>query len=294
MKKLLISLVMLIPFVSGCADIETRVNINPDKSASVVASVTYEGNLASKEDPVAQVISGNYKKLLDKDYHVETVYSPKLSTITATKKITNVHHENLDLGSLGFTTKLPSGKYIDVKKNFLVKSYNVDLLFDYPAVKDKLQIPEINVEKPVGEKSGLDHEYYNRYISGTKEAAKAKSEYDMASNIDDSVKQLMKDDAQVKDTPKKEKQTKKSESTVFSIQLPSFASYNNADSVVDNVYYWNIKKNGPTEIKLQYIKYSDWGLAFVILLGILLLVYVARRIIRRDSTKRIDNIENIV
>ena len=86
----------------------------------------------------------------------------------------------------------------------------------------------------------------------------------------------------------------KSDSILFSIQLPSYASYNNADSVVDNVYYWNIKKDEPTEIKLQYIKYSDWGLAFVILLGILLLVYVAKRIIRRDTTKRIDNIENIV
>ena len=30
MKKLLISLVMLIPFVSGCANIDTQININKD------------------------------------------------------------------------------------------------------------------------------------------------------------------------------------------------------------------------------------------------------------------------
>ena len=136
MKKLLISLVLLIPFVTGCTDIDTRVNINPDKTASVVSSVTYQGNLSDKNDAVANLISENYGKLLDKYYKVDSVSGNKLSTIMATKKISNVEREDLDLSSLGFKTNLPSGKYIDTKKNFLVKSYNVDMVLDYEGMRE--------------------------------------------------------------------------------------------------------------------------------------------------------------
>ena len=294
MKKLLISLVMLVPFVSGCTDIETRVNINPDKTASVVASVTYQGDLTNKDDVAGQAIAANYPKLLDKMYLVEKVYSPKLSTITASKKITNIYHEDLDLESLGFKSNLPSGKYIEVKKNFLVKSYNVDLVFDYPSVKKRLDIPAVDLSSDKAQqKQGIDPEYYNRYIAQQPKTEKvSNSEFDMESNLDDSAKQLLEKSKSDKADSKKPAKT--ADSTTFSIQLPSYASYNNADSVVDNVYSWNIKKDAPTVIKLQYVQYSDWALAFVILLGILLLIYVARRIIRRDTTKRIDNIENIV
>ena len=163
MKKLLVSLLFLIPFVSGCADIDTRININPDKTAIVVSSVTYQGNMADEDDPVAQVISANYPKLLDKYYTVKNVSSKNLSTITATKKITNVENEDLNLESLGFTTNLASGKYIDAKKNFLAKSYNVDMVFDYPAVKDKLEIPEMNVVQPKDSSSTVNPEYYAKY-----------------------------------------------------------------------------------------------------------------------------------
>ena len=80
----------------------------------------------------------------------------------------------------------------------------------------------------------------------------------------------------------------------FSVKVPSFASYNNADSMNLNVYTWNILRDKPTVIKLQYVQYSGFAIAFVILLGVLILVLIAKRIIKRDSQKRLDNIENVV
>ena len=295
MKKLLISLVMLIPLLAGCANIDTRININDDKSASVVSSVTYQGNLADGSDPVAAVITASYPKLLDKYYVVDKTTSKNLSTITATKKVTNIESNDIDLGSLGFTTNLASGKYIEVKKNFLVKSYNVDLKFDYNAVKDKLNIPKIDLNAKQPDKK-LEHEYFDKYINPADVNGKADidKEFDMAANLDDSAKQLTtKNDASA-DKKANAKASEAAKTATFSIQLPAFASYNNADSVNGNEYSWVIKEDGTTNIKLQYVKYSGWALTFIILLGILLLVYVARRIIRRDTTKRIDNIENIV
>lgn len=295
MKKLLISLVLLIPFVTGCTDIDTRININPDKTASVVSSVTYQGNLSNKNDATANLITENYVKLLDKYYKVNSTSSNKLSTITATKKISNVEREDLDLSSLGFKTNLPSGKFIDTKKNFLVKSYNVDMVFNYEDMKEKLGVPEVKLVKADDKKSGIDPKYYHKYMDREDVAPDEveKAEYDMAANLDESAKQLASENsAPDKDESKK---TVSDENNIsFSVQLPAFASYNNADNVSDNVYTWIIKTDEPTVIKLQYVQYSGWAFSVIILIGMLLLIYIARRIIRRDSTKRIDNIENIV
>ena len=285
---------MLIPFVSGCANIDTQVNINKDKTASVVSSVTYNGNLADANDYMARVISRNYTKFLDKYYTVETAYSKNLSTITATKQLTNVEKEDIDLESLGFKTNLPSGKFVDFKKNFLVKSFNVDMEFDYPAIKDKLEIPSPELFKPQTKKA--DPEYYSRYKNPERygEEVVPNSEFDMEANIDSSVKQINKKQEKTTKAKKEPKKTKPADSTTFSISLPSFASFNNANSVSGFVYSWNIKPDDKTVIKLQYVQYSGWALFFLILAGILLLVYVAKRFIRRDTTKRLDNIENIV
>jgi hypothetical protein len=80
----------------------------------------------------------------------------------------------------------------------------------------------------------------------------------------------------------------------FSIKVPSIASFNNADVINGNIYTWNIKKDEPTEIKLQYVQYSGFAIAFVILLGILLLVVLAGKILKHDAQKRVDNNDNIV
>ena len=82
MKKLLISLVMLVPLLTGCANVDTMLTINDDKSASIVTSLAYRGNLSSKSDIIAMKISESYNKFLDSGYKIETMNSDKLSTIT--------------------------------------------------------------------------------------------------------------------------------------------------------------------------------------------------------------------
>ena len=37
MKRLILSLLMLVPLVAGCANIDTKITINDDKSASVAS-----------------------------------------------------------------------------------------------------------------------------------------------------------------------------------------------------------------------------------------------------------------
>ena len=297
MKKVLISLLFLVPFVAGCTNVETQVSLNKDKSASVVSSVTYQGNLANKNDEIAKVITENYTKLLDKYYKIDTAASPKLSTITASKMVKNVEHEDLDLGSLGFKSNLPSGKFIETKKNFLVKSYNIDMTFDYNVVKKNFELPvQKSVEKS---QSGINPEYYHKYIEAKDVNARvdeeSNAEYDMAANLDESAKQLMEDEKTNKiDKTSKQKKEVLSNTFSFSIKVPTVASYNNADENKGTTYYWNIKKDAQTVIKLQYVQYSTWAFVFIVLLGILILIFIARKIIKRDSTKRIDNIENIV
>ena len=133
MKKFIITLLLLVPFISGCANIDTRLTINNDKSATVVTSLAYQGNIGDASDANAAAIDNNYRSFLDPMYITQNIYSKKLSTITATKNVGNIELSDVDLSSLGLKSNLPDGKFIDVKKNFLVTSYNVDAVFDYPA-----------------------------------------------------------------------------------------------------------------------------------------------------------------
>ena len=291
MKKLLVSLVLLIPLVTGCASIDTKITLNDNKSASVGTSLTYKGNLADKSNSISKNISDNYGSFLDKYYKVDTASSERLSTINAIKKVNNVEREDIDLSSLGFETKLPSKKFIELKKNFIIKSYNIHLVYDFPKVAEQLALKA--AKDGSSETGGLIPEYYHRYINPSDVDADVNSEYDMAANLDDSAKELAnEDESSANDNSKKEEVDPLNVS--FSIEIPSFASSNNADSILGNVYTWNIKKNEPTEIKLQYVCYSGWAFCFIVILGILFLCYVAKRIRRRDSQKRIDNIENII
>lgn len=294
MKKLLISLVLLIPLVTGCANIDTKITINGDKSATVGTSLTYKGNLADGSNIAAQNISNNYKNFLDKYYKTDVATSQKLSTVNALKKVNNVEKEDLDLSSLGFESKLPSKKFIEVKKNFMISSYNIDLVYNFPKVVKSLELTKASDD--VLKQSGLVPEYYHRYIAADDaiEANSDTTEYDMASNIDDSAKMLAKEDIEDANRVDEKEKNDKNLNLSFSIEVPSIASYNNADSVIRNVYSWNINQNGTTQIKLQYVKYNGWAFAFIVLSGVLFLAYVAMRIRRRDSQKRIDNIENII
>ncbi len=311
MKKILISLLLLVPLVSGCANVDTRININKDYSASVVTSLTYEGDLSSNTDPVAEGILANYNDFLDPMYNTENAYGAKLSTITAEKSVKNLKYDDLDLSSLGFVSNLPSKKFIEVKKNFLVTSVNIDATYDFPAQVDKYTS---KVQKDLTEKkievadSGMKAEYLHKYADPSELEPENDSEFDLAANLDDATKQLMQEpiagenaDTNVNTDANNvvnESTNKKTEISdfvsSFSIKVPGLASYNNSDAYEDGAYVWNVKKDEPTVIKLQYVRYSGFAICFVFLVGVLLLVLLARKILKRDSQKRIDNIDNIV
>lgn len=286
MRKIIISLLLLVPFVSGCSSIDTRLTINADKSASVVSSLAYKGNLANLDDNVAETIDANYTKFLDPLYLVQNMYSKKLSTITATKSVANIEKTDIDLSSLGFKSNLPNGKFVGVRKNLIVTAYNVDATYDLQAQKAKIE--EANELTNSHFSKGLEPEYIQKYadleefssdIVGTRE--------DFMENLDDDTKSFIENN--VSEVASEEKTQQNNEfSSSFSIKLPTFASYNNADSVSDNIYTWNIKNDEPTEIKLQYIQYHGFSIFMILLLGVLLIGLLARRIYKRESQKQLD------
>ncbi len=299
MKKILISLLLLAPLLTGCANVDTRININKDYSASVVTSLTYQGDLSNSSDVIADNILSNYRSFIDPLYNVENAYGAKLSTITAEKSVKNLKYEDLDLSTLGFVSNLKSKKFIEVKKNFLVTSININATYNMPAQVEKFNsfVKQTEEKKMTQSSTGMQPEYFQKYADPSEFNSDTNSEFDMAANLDDSAKQLVQDTIEESTAQNDSNQTQKEPSefsTSFSIKVPGLASYNNADSVDGNVYIWNVKKDGETVIKLQYVKYSGWAIGGVLLAGMLLLGLLARKIIKRDSQKRIDNIENIV
>ena len=69
MKKVIVSLFLLVPLLTGCTNIDTQVTINDDRSASVATSLTYEGNLSDSSDIAALTITDNYAKYLKQLYN---------------------------------------------------------------------------------------------------------------------------------------------------------------------------------------------------------------------------------
>ena len=178
---------------------------------------------------------------------------------------------------------------MEVKKNFLVTSFNIDLTYDYPAQVSKIEKIE-NIVKVNGSK-GLQPEYLQKYGDASEiQPADVDAREDFSEHLDPSAKVLIKeDDADaVAETDNSKKQDDKMNMS-FSVKVPSFASYNNADSMNLNVYTWNILRDKPTVIKLQYVQYSGFAIGFVIVLGIALLILLARKIKKHDAQRRIDN-----
>ncbi len=289
MKKIIISLLLLTPLLAGCTSIDSQLTLNDDKSASIVTSLAYEGNLKNQDDIVSQVVTNNYEKFLDPIYNVESVYSDKLSTITATKSVKNIEHVDLDLSSLGFKSNFPDGKFVEVKKNFLVTSFNIDLTYDYPSQVTKIQQNEHNVNTKTTKT--LQPEYLQKYGDMSEiQPAEVDSREDFLEHLDPDAKMLIKeDDADANAETSKTKQTDGKLNMSFSVKVPSFASYNNADSMNLNVYTWNILRDKPTVIKLQYVQYSGFAIGFVLFAGIALLILFARKIKKHDAQRRIDN-----
>lgn len=287
MKKVIVSLFLLVPLLTGCTNIDTQVIINDDRSASVATSLTYEGNLSDSSDIVALTITDNYAKFLDPLYTSQEAYGKKLSTITASKSVKDLKYDDLDLSSLGFTSNLPSGKFIEVKKSFLVSSFNIDATYN---LKNQIKkIKKSEKTKQIKRAEGLDPVYLKEYGDPSEYDVDDSAKEDIfAQNLDDSTKEFVNKNLQQNEENKKEPSIKDLKAS-FSVKVPTFASSNNADSVSGNVYTWDISQDGPTVIKLQYVQYSGFAIAFVILVGILVLVLLARKILKHDTQKRIDN-----
>lgn len=287
MKKVIVSLFLLVPLLTGCTNIDTQVTINDDRSASVATSLTYEGNLSDSSDIAALTITDNYAKFLDPLYTSQEAYGKKLSTITASKSVKDLKYDDLDLSSLGFTSNLPSGKFIEVKKSFLVSSFNIDATYN---LKNQIKkVKKAEKTKQIKRAEGLDPVYLKEYGEPSEYDFDDSAKEDIfAQNLDDSTKEFVNKNLQQNEGNKKEPSIKDLKAS-FSVKVPTFASSNNADSVSGNVYTWDISQDGPTVIKLQYVQYSGFAIAFVILVGILVLVLLARKILKHDTQKRIDN-----
>lgn len=287
MKKVIVSLFLLVPLLTGCTNIDTQVTINDDRSASVATSLTYDGNLSDSSDIAALTITDNYAKFLDPLYTSQEAYGKKLSTITASKSVKDLKYDDLDLSSLGFTSNLPSGKFIEVKKSFLVSSFNIDATYN---LKNQIKkVKKAEKTKQIKRAEGLDPVYLKEYGDPSEYDVDDSAKEDIfAQNLDDSTKEFVNKNLQQNEENKKEASIKDLKAS-FSVKVPTFASSNNADSVSGNVYTWDISQDGPTVIKLQYVQYSGFAIAFVILVGILVLVLLARKILKHDTQKRIDN-----
>lgn len=282
MKKIIISLVLLIPLLTGCTNINAKLTINKDDSASIEAVANYKGDLFGDKSYETITILNNYQKFLDDNYVVyKKEGSP--SSIYARKRVKNIRYSDLDLSSLGFVTNLPSGRFVDVKKNLFAKLYKIDMSYDYNKQQNKVAFAdEKDLNKSVG---GLVPEYYQKYAQEESEETANPNEEkdDFLSNMDESIF-FLEDDSSTDDIQEQDDEF----DAVFSVKLPYFAAYSNADiSKGMDTYIWRIKKDGVTNIKLQYIVYNGWSIAFLILLFILLLLYLAKRILRHDAQKRI-------
>ncbi len=292
MKKFLMSLILLVPLVTGCANVETEITINDDKSAEVVSTLNYDSNLLNKNDAVAASILKNYETFIDSLYKVETSASEDSSFIKVSKKIKNLATNDLNLASLGFVSNLDKGRFIELKKNFVISSYNIDMTYDYQKqvgnFKKNSLVPDVKVEA-----TGLQPEYYQKYGDMSELEPKTVGEDSFSDNLDEDTKRFVEKSVNDEDAQKSENKSNDIDAVV-KIVVPGFASYNNADSVLGNVYVWEIKQDEPTEIKLQYVRYSGLAITLILIFGASLLVILAKRILKHETQKRMDNIENIV
>ena len=182
---------------------------------------------------------------------------------------------------------MPIGKFIEVKKSFLVSSFNIDATYN---LKNQIKkVKKAEKTKQIKRAEGLDPVYLKEYGDPSEYDVDDSAKEDIfTQNLDDSTKEFVNKNLQQNEENKKEPSIKDLKAS-FSVKVPTFASSNNADSVSGNVYTWDISQDGPTVIKLQYVQYSGFAIAFVILVGILVLVLLARKILKHDTQKRIDN-----
>lgn len=282
MKKYLLLLVSIIIFTSGCTNVDTTLNINDDKTATVVSKINFNNKSNDANSYVEQIIKENYKNFLDESYDVK--FSD--NEVALYKSVPNIEKKDIDLSKLGFVANSASGNFVEVKKNLFVTSYNVNISYNYKQLITKLN--SVNLNKSV--KSVMAPEYLQEYadkseiVSDNSEEIKS----DFISNFDDNFGKLnsvtntdsLADNITFDDN---------NLNLTFAIRVPSFASFNNADRTDGTLYIWDIRKETPTIIRLQYVVYSSFAITFILLIGIGVLIYIAKRILRHEALKRIDN-----
>lgn len=288
MKKIVVTLLFLVPFLSGCAKIDANLSINNNKSAGIEINMQSDKQARPLE---LSAMKSSVRNFIDKSYKISDTSSKNAVKIKAEKNVKNLLKDDLDLSALGFATKLPSGRYIDVKHNFFVTLYNIHMIYNIKNLQKKLVVSDDVVKNDA---AVLKPEYYQKYADSNMNSDDSDFSSDFIDNIDedlistlgynnqDNLKEVeVEDDYKLFNI--------NNLNADFSISLPSFASYNNAQKIKGSVYYWALSKTEPTEIRLQYVVYSGWALSLIILSGIALLIYLARRIHRHDTLKRIGN-----
>lgn len=292
MKKLILTLLFIIPFLSGCASINANLSINNDKSAQFSLNMVSDAKAKPQE---LLTMKSNVKKFLnDSDYKIEDKSISDKVFISAQKKSKNLVKEDIDLSSLGFVTKLPTGNFIDVKHNFFVTMYNIDMVYDSKINQKKI---EYVTDSDISSNDSFKPEYLQKYADVSNIKDEDLVESDFLANIDPNVLSNKVEDKKSETSSADVKAVKNDYklfdlnnlNTKFSISLPSQASSNNAQIVNGNVYIWELSKTSPTEIRLIYFVYSGFAISFILLLGIGLIVYLAYRIYRHESLKRIGN-----
>ncbi len=290
MRKIIITLLLLVPFLSGCAKINANLSIKNNKSANIEVSM-YSDKQARPQE--LKAMSATFPFFVDKSYIIKDNSTYKKNNVKATKAVKNLSKNDLDLSSLGFATKLPSGRYIDVKHNFFVTFYNINMVFNLKNMQKRIVVKKTDKITPV---AGLKPEYFQKYGDDEllNEAESNTVSQDFFDNLDEN---LLSELGYNK--PQKTQEIEVDDDyklfdinnldAEFSVTLPAFASYNNADKVNGNVYTWTLNKTAPTEIKLQYVVYSGWAIFLMIFAGIGLLIYLALRIHKHETLKRIGN-----
>lgn len=293
MKKLVITLMFLFPFISGCAKIDSNLTINNNKSAQIEVRMISDKQARPLE---IATMNANIKRFADKDYSINDESTYKKIKVTAVKKVKNLSKQDLDLSSLGFVTKLPSGRFIDINHNFFVTSYNIHMIYNLSGQKNKVLYVK-DIKKNNKSTLGLIPEYLQRYGDSVENPVNNMNVDAIRTDFIENFDQNLISDTEIKNYKTEEIEVKDDYKLFdinklgsrFTITLPSFASYNNAQKIENDVYVWNLNSDKPVEIKLQYVVYSGFAISFLFLAGILFLIYIARRIYRHDTLKRIGN-----
>lgn len=281
MKRVILLLLLFSPMLTGCTKVDVNVDLVGKNTALVSLNLFSDKDITKDE---VSIIKNNYKQFIDTDYVTDIYFSDDKAKISAVKLTKNLKKNDVNLSLLGFKSNQKSGKFIEIKNNLFVTSYNVDLLYDFAAEKKFINT---NTEKT--ETKGLKPEYLQKY--GDKEISKDNPEVNIKKDFEENSQIIQPDEKNINAEQKQTKENIFSEKSdfrpQFSITLPSAASYNNADNVENNTYYWTIRKDSPTNIKLQYVVYNSFAITILILMIIIILFVLSKLILRHDSQKRI-------